>query len=311
MFENLQDFDINQLPQLLLQFQQQLTSVQEKVHQHESLLLRMEQLETENNTLRKDILTKDLVIEKLRGQLSSHPMDTTNPPLEGGNKVSDQAPPKSKDTNAKYANAAKSGAHLPDPARSAKKRVAAGRLFKSAAAKGPQGYQYVYIGRSGKILRSEIRSTFRKVGVDTGRVLDICFPASGVIGILLHTQYVEGFLDLMKKCEAEVIEGFDPLDPKHIADPKYESLSTNDRESLMYEFTNTRALQTLSFLRPLNVSGVGKYFVSAGWICDEELALAVSEAMARFEEKEPKKAKFLLNSARKRTENSNGSDMEQ
>ncbi|KAI8635812.1 hypothetical protein BD408DRAFT_322969, partial [Parasitella parasitica] len=141
---------------------------------------------------------------------------------------------------------------------------------------GPQGYQYVYIGRSGKIQRSEIRSAFRKVGVDTGRVLDICFPASGVIGILLHVQYVDTFLACMKKCEAETIEQFEPLDPKHIADPQYDSLDSEERESLIYEFTNTRALQTLSFLRPLNVSGVGKYFVSAGWISQEELDSAVS-----------------------------------
>lgn len=311
MLENLQDFDINQLPQLLHQFQQQLTSVQEKVQQHESLLLRMDKLEKENSTLKKDLQNKDLVIEKLQGQLTGHPTYTTNPPLEGGKESSQQALPKPHVTESKYVNAAKTGAKVPDPARSAKKRVAAGRLFKSAAAKGPQGYQSVYIGRSGKIQRSEIRSTFRKVGVDTGRVLDICFPASGVIGILLHTQYVDTFIDLMKNCEAEIIEGFDPLDPKHIADPKYDSLSANERESLMYEFTNTRALQTLSFLRPLNVSGVGKYFVSAGWICEEELSIAVSEAMARFEENEPQKAQFMFKSARLRAEKSTGSDMEQ
>lgn len=311
MLQNLQNFDINQLPQLLQQLQQQITGLQEQVHQYDSILLRMDKLEQENNTLKKDLQNKDLVIEKLQGQLTSHPMNTTNPSLEGGIEVSQQATYKPKDTMSKYVNVAKSSAHLPDPARSAKKRVAAGRLFKSAAAKGPQGYQYVYIGRSGKIERSEIRSTFRKVGVDTGRILDICFPASGVIGILLHTQYVDNFLDLMKKCEAEIIEGFDPLDPKHIADPKYESLSALERESLIYEFTNTRALQTLSFLRPLNVSGVGKYFLSAGWICDEELSLAVSEAVARFAEKEPKKAKFLFKSARLLAENSNCSEMEQ
>ena len=114
--------------------------------------------------------------------------------MKGGNNVSEQAPPKPKDTNSNYANAAKSGAHLPDPARSVKKRVAA-----------------------------------------------------------------------------------------------------IERESLMYKFTNTRALQTFSFLRPLNASGVGKYFVSAGWICNEELALAVSEeATARFEEKNQNSCSALL-----------------
>ena len=53
-------------------------------------------------------------------------------------------------------------------------------------------------------------------------------------------------------------------------------------------------MQTLSFLRPLNVSGVGKYFVQKGWICDDSLSHAVADALERFADKEPKKAKFLF-----------------
>ncbi|KAI8635803.1 hypothetical protein BD408DRAFT_438564 [Parasitella parasitica] len=289
----LRNFDINQLPQLLGHIQAQLDTVQKKVQEHDNLLERLDKLEQENQALKNDLLTKD---------------------LETSSKVPDyQIEPHPKQpaiaTSNTYLNAAKLGAKRYDPNLTAKRRLAAGRLFKSPEAKGPQGYQYVYIGRSGKIQRSEIRSAFRKVVVDTGRVLDICFPASGVIGILLHVQYVDTFLACMKKCEAETIEQFEPLDPKHIADPQYDSLDSEEHESLIYEFTNTRALQTLSFLRPLNVSGVGKYFVSAGWISQEELDSAVSAAMGRFAEKEPKKATFLFK-RRKTAADNNSSAME-
>ncbi|KAI7897993.1 uncharacterized protein BX663DRAFT_490376 [Cokeromyces recurvatus] len=61
--------------------------------------------------------------------------------------------------------------------------------------------------------RSEVRSRLRRAGVDTGRVLDISFPASGVLGVLVHTQYVQDFIKIMTKAQAEVIKDFDPLDP--------------------------------------------------------------------------------------------------
>ncbi|KAK4521575.1 Splicing factor 3B subunit 5 [Mucor velutinosus] len=179
-------------------------------------------------------------------------------------------------------------------AKQAKKRLAIGRAFTTAARKGPQGYQYVYIGRSKKIARSEVRSLLRKAGVDLGRVLDICFPASDVIGILVHVQYVQDFTALLEACEAEFFFDFDPLDPANIADPKYDSLTLDQRTALIMEFTAARCLQTLAFLRPLNVSGVGKYFVEQGWICDEDLSVSVGDAIQRFAKKEPKRANFLF-----------------
>jgi hypothetical protein len=311
MSDNLQNFDINMLPQLLEHIQQQLASVQEKVHEHDHLLERMNKLEQENQALKKNLLAKDLVIQELQGQLSRGTVKASASQVdqEPSSVSQDRATTAAVTPQGSYLSAAQTGAKRPDPVRTTKRRLAAGRLFQSAAVKGQQGYQYVYIGRSGKVQRSEVRATLRKVGVDTGRVLDICFPASGVIGVLVHIQYVDSFLACMRKCEAELIEHFEPLDPKHIADPQYASLAIEDREQLIYEFTNTRALQTLSFLRPLNVSGVGKYFVSSGWISQEELDTAVSDAIGRLAEKEPKKAQFLFK-RRKEETNSNGSAME-
>ncbi|GAN11839.1 hypothetical protein MAM1_1083d11450, partial [Mucor ambiguus] len=192
---------------------------------------------------------------------------------------------------------ATAAAHKPDPKKKDKKRLAAGRAFTTPATKGIQGYQYVYIGRSRKIQRSEVRKHLANASVDLGRVLDICFPASHIIGVLLHVQYVEEFTALLTKAKGELFPSFDPLDPNNIADPKYAGLSDDDRHALIHEFTEARCLQTLSFLRPLNVSGVGKYFVQKGWICDESLSVAVAQAVERFAKKEPKKADFLSSSA--------------
>ncbi|KAK4509923.1 uncharacterized protein ATC70_008072 [Mucor velutinosus] len=141
-----------------------------------------------------------------------------------------------------YASAARKGAQHRDPARTTKRRLAAGRMFQTATTKGQQGYQYVYLGRS-----------------------DICFPATGVIGILLHIQYVEEFLACMRKCEADHIENFQPLDPNNIADPKYADLAIEEREQLIYEFTNTVLCKpSLSFVHSTLVALANTLSLLAG-----------------------------------------------
>ncbi|KAI8636501.1 hypothetical protein BD408DRAFT_407114 [Parasitella parasitica] len=195
MTDNLQIMDMNQLHLLLQQLQQQLTSVTERVNQHDGILSRLDMLEKENTELKKLLQQKDLEISSLRSR------DIKGAQSEGGEVGSSKRLTKTAAANngstsatpATFSQIATAAAKLPDPTRQAKKRLAAGRTFRTTAAKGPQGYEYVYIGRSPKIQRSEIRSTFRSVGVDLGRILDICFPASEVIGVLMHVQYVTDF----------------------------------------------------------------------------------------------------------------------
>lgn len=291
-----QQLDLQQLPQLFIQLQQQLNSLQQQVQQHSNILRRLDALEEENTALKKANRDKDLVIEQLRGHVQSHDQNFSG--ATGGSQDSQtKASNKPDTTQSSYIGAANKGKNATPaatkPAQSQKRLLALGRTFKTTDSKGPQGYEYIYIGRSGKIARAEVRSKFRKAGVDNGRILDICFPASGVIGVLLHIQYVPVFCDLMAKIEADIIRDFDPLDPANIADPKYDSLSSSAREDLIHEFVEIRAVQTLSFLRPLNVSSVGKYFEGLGWINSEILAESVADAMERFAKAEPAKAAYL------------------
>ncbi|KAF1801320.1 hypothetical protein FB192DRAFT_1255955, partial [Mucor lusitanicus] len=171
-----------------------------------------------------------------------------------------------------FAKIATAAAHKPDPKKKEKKRLAAGRAFTTAKSKGAQGFQYVYIGRSRKIQRSEVRKHLTNANIDVDRILDICFPASHVIGILLHVQYVQEFTELLNKAKGKVFTDFDPLDPENVADPEYKSLPVEQRQDMIAQYTEACCLQTLSYIRPLNVSGVGKYFVEKGWICDDGLS---------------------------------------
>ncbi|KAK4512930.1 uncharacterized protein ATC70_003641 [Mucor velutinosus] len=296
--------DMNQITVIMQQLQQQLASLSERVNQHDGILARLDALEKENQALKKILHDKDLVIEKLQAT-SQDPVTST--PIKGASGSTTSATATTDFGTISYSAIAKKAAHRPDPTKAAKRKLAAGRLFKTSAAKGPQGYQYVYIGRSGKILRSEIRRTLKAIGVDTSRILDINFPASEAIGILLHTQYVAEFLALLRASESEILEDFDPLNPANIADPKYDAYSEHDRMDLIAEMVNARSVDALSHIRPLNVSSVGRWFLDLGWIGQAELDEAVAGAMDRLKEKDPKKAAFLF---KRRRDTSTDSEME-
>ncbi|CAO3609507.1 unnamed protein product [Mucor fragilis] len=269
------------------QLQQQLASLSERVNQHDGILARLDALEKENQGLKKNLQDKDLLIKKLQATSQASANDT---PTKGGSGLTTPATATTDSATISYTTIAKNAAHRPDPSKIAKRKMAAGRLFKTPATKGLQGFQYVYIDRSGKILRSEIRRNLKKVGVDTSRILDLNFPGSEAIGVLLHTQYVDEFLSLLRESGSEILTDFDPLDPANIADPKYDDMTENDRISLIAETVNARSVDALSHVHPFNVSNVGRWFLNLGWIDQAELDEAVAAAMDRLkEEKTPKR----------------------
>ena len=50
-------------------------------------------------------------------------------------------------------------------------------------------YSFVYMGSPRRTLHSEIRKALRLVGVATERVIDIQFPAHGIVALLIHSSY--------------------------------------------------------------------------------------------------------------------------
>lgn len=283
-------FDSRQLHSLVMQLQTQMATVQEQIHEHQSFIERLDRLEKENQALHQTNQEQERIIAELRTQLETPHRQTeaSTQPISYAAKA-----------------AIKPTATAP---RTIKKRIAAARAFQTPDTQGPKGFEYVYIGRSRKIDRSEVRSRLRRTGVDTGRVLDICFPASGVIGILVHAQYTQEFKAIMKESEAEIIDAFEPLSPETIADPKYGHLSETERADLASQLVHKRAMNTLSFLRPINVGPVGRSFVELGWIDDADLVEAMNIARERLQSQDPKKAAFLFKTNTLKTKED--SDME-
>lgn len=150
----------------------------------------------------------------------------------------------------------------------------AARPFLSVDPNTPQGFKYIYLGRSRKITRAETRKRFKTVGINTSRILDITFPATGVIGVLVHVLYAPVFIDIMSKVGAGMLNDFDPLDPKHLADPRYNSLSVLERAQVAFDINANRCIHALLFLhntKPHQVRPVGHSLVELGYISDEEL----------------------------------------
>lgn len=139
---------------------------------------------------------------------------------------------------------------------------------------GPTGFKYVYIGRSRRITRADTRSRFKQIGIDNSRVLDINFPAHGVIGVLVHLQYASTFEKVMSKVGAQLIKNFDPLDPKHLADPVYESYTAEARANVASSLQHNRCMNALLYLRntrPYQVKPVGFSLVELGFISEEDV----------------------------------------
>ena len=288
-------FNLEQLrsPMNQMQLQQLLYSLGQQVQQHSSVFQELnelkqayEELDTKFKTLTRE---HDAALKKIAEYESKKIAPSAGPAQN-----SSVSEPSFAAVAAR--NAGQKRKSSPPSAPSIKKRIAAARAFKTVEDRGPQGFEYVYVGRSRKISRGEVRSRLRRAGVEVGRVIDICFPASGVIGLLIHIQYKDALLECLKTVGASVFEDFEPTSPKNLADPKFAALSQDAREQEMAILVHDRCMQTLKYVRPVLVSSVGKYFVDAGWIDDAALAKAVRRAARRLAKESPRRAAFTFSS---------------
>ncbi|GAN06992.1 hypothetical protein MAM1_0144d06482 [Mucor ambiguus] len=189
----------------------------------------------------------------------SSPRDSSEPQSPRPASTTDKTKPES----SWAAIASKPPAPLTD-----RKRQALHRAFNPPATDNTQNgsYTFVYLPRSRRMNRSQIRSKFREISIDNLRVLDITFPARNTIGVLLHEAYLSDFQSKLLDIDSHLIQNFDPLDHNHIADPKYQDLSEERRTHLAKALHQDRCIRSLYFIRPHLVPGVASYFIRQGWV---------------------------------------------
>ncbi|KAI8977939.1 hypothetical protein BDB01DRAFT_700219, partial [Pilobolus umbonatus] len=83
-----------------------------------------------------------------------------------------------------------------------------------------QGFQYVYLHCRGKEPISSMRSKLRKLGLQSGRILDVHFPANQVVALLVHNDYVNDVEDLLNRQKITLLADFNPLSGDILKDPK-------------------------------------------------------------------------------------------
>jgi hypothetical protein len=119
--------------------------------------------------------------------------------------------------------------------------------------------------------RSDIRRRLRQIGLDTSRLLDITFPSRNTLGLLIHVQYKTEMCVLLKESQIIPLTSFNPLDPKHIADPKHDTLSASDRTILAAELHRERLIRGLKFMRPHVAPAVARQYVLHSWIEESDV----------------------------------------
>lgn len=291
------------VPDWVLNFQKQFRDHELRFEKQESRLHNLESLIQENAQLKETVAEQANLIAELRARLLAVPetesqaepmmVDSLRDLSTNGSKWS-TAPstaiitstPKIPTVKPTFAQVASQSTAKPARAKRtpAKKVLSSTKLATVArpfvtSQDGPTGFKYVYIGRSRKITRADTRSRFKLVGIDNSRILDINFPAHGVIGVLVHLQYVEKFASVMKKIGADLINDFDPLDPANLADPLYNSYTTEAREDTAFNLQHNRCINALTHLRntkPYQVKPVGYSFVELGFISVEDVLACAS-----------------------------------
>ncbi|KAL7324366.1 hypothetical protein PS15p_209571 [Mucor circinelloides] len=268
---------------------QQLAFNQQTDQRFAALINRLDQFETRFNNLealmKQPTNSPSSVSHHLSTSQSKSESQSVDPSANVDASDSDKPQPApSKTTWASIAS--KPPAPLTD-----RKRQALHRFFNPPVTEPNQNgsYSFVYLPRSRRMNRNQIRSKFRAISIDNLRILDLNFPARNTIGVLLHEAYLPEFQSkLLGKIDSHLIQDFDPLDHHHIADSKYQDLSEERRTQLAKALHQDRCIRTLYyFIRPHLLPGVAKYFIRQGWVSNHAAQDIINQRLPRPTKRRP------------------------
>ncbi|KAG1442657.1 hypothetical protein G6F56_010974 [Rhizopus delemar] len=272
-----QDFsDLQATVRSLIVSQQEMTV---RLQPLEALQQELLQLKSENARLLELTQSQANEIAALRAEKGNLPVQTQRTVLEPASATASisTAPangPIASEPSTIRPNGASASSWATVASRSGKNKArrmeSEARHFRPAT--GEKGFTYVYISRSHRMTHSEARRRLGRLGVESWRVLDVCFPAHSVAGLLVHVQYKDSLVALMAKAKIPVLDSFDPFDHEHLADPRFKESSIDVRRQEISRIVLQRSCVALDRLRfPVAVS-VGRFFLENGLISDEALS---------------------------------------
>lgn len=144
------------------------------------------------------------------------------------------------------------------------RQAAAARFFQPPSE--TQGFKYLYVPTKARIPVGTLRTTFRKLGINNARLLDVHYPARNTVAILIHNDYEQEFVDLLRHHNVPIKEDFTPFSGTILADPKYAELPTEERDSIATSLHQTRLERALDHIRTPVKYAVARYFLDQQWI---------------------------------------------
>ncbi|KAI8968741.1 hypothetical protein BDB01DRAFT_868492, partial [Pilobolus umbonatus] len=276
------------MPDFLLMFQRTLREHSEKFKEYDGIIAKMNRLQKELDQTKVELdqtkaklAAADLRYQELLRSTSSQLI--IDPPNQASDysddfpKLSNEQPPRGTADSihaptATYASRA--AAYAPQKTRRSnkpgitRKRQVIARHFQPPSDK--QGFTYLYMPCRSRSRHNETRKALSKLGLPSSRILDISYPTSGRIGILVHNDYIEEATSILTTFGISLIADFDPTTSDVVKDPKYNSYSDTERRSITENIHHDRLLKVLNRLHlPISLA-VAKSFVKQAWITQAE-----------------------------------------
>ncbi|KAI8139797.1 hypothetical protein BJV82DRAFT_543745 [Fennellomyces sp. T-0311] len=140
-----------------------------------------------------------------------------------------------------------------------------------------------------RTLHSEIRRALRLLGVAQERVIDVHFPAHGVVRLLINKSYEQDLRTLLKTAKVKTNDEFNPISESTIGDTKWRENSVEERTTYAKLLYQERILAICLRMHKSHLGfAILRYFNKL----EESDHHYIGDAyLAKFEEKHPKPAR--------------------
>lgn len=150
-----------------------------------------------------------------------------------------------------------------------KRETTAARFFQAPST--TQGFQYLYLPTKARISLGKLRTTFKKLGVNNGRLLDLHYPDRNVVAVLVHNDYAPELTELLTKKGVKLNTTFDPCAASVLKDPKYATDTLEQRQQIAQQLHNQRVQKALVHIRGPAKFAVARFFAHKSWITKTQL----------------------------------------
>ncbi|EPB83447.1 hypothetical protein HMPREF1544_09775 [Mucor circinelloides 1006PhL] len=194
-------------PEWVLTFQREFRAQEQRIASLEYAMAEIVRLKTELDATKAELAAANAQVASLQKQILTRTDSGSNaskyaslPPTK---QATTAAPPSAQATESpplpskpqsttsstqKTVNAPNTTKHKKKPLKTLLRIFEPPRTIDPSTLDGPQ-YMYVYVPNKYRTKLSKYRTTLRGVGFDTGRILDIHYPAKGIAALLIHTEY--------------------------------------------------------------------------------------------------------------------------